>query len=127
VLTSKKEKVGRKSCECPLEQLNFSCCWWVRTGFDLLVAAVLALGVMCLGAMGAFSLVFLPPWVASSLSPSRRLALITGSVLSVVAYAFAFTLPIVFDQPFGPAMVFVLCAMALLVQVATVVRRKTGR
>ena len=101
--------------------------WWVRTGFDLLVAAVLALSVMCLGVMGAFSLVFLPPWVASAFSTSWRQALITGAVLSFAAYGCAFMLAIVFDQPFGPAMVFVLCAMALLVQVATVVRRKTGR
>jgi zinc transport system permease protein len=87
--------------------------WPVRIGFDLLVAAVLALAVMSLGIMGAFALIFIPPWLACAFSPGWRAALITAPILSLLAYALAFTLALLHDQPFGPVLAAMLCATCL--------------
>jgi zinc transport system permease protein len=100
--------------------------WPVRIGFDLLVAAVLALAVMSLGVMGAFALIFIPPWLACVFSPNWRAAHIAAPVLSFVAYLLAFTLALLHDQPFGPMLALVLCATALFMPVAAFLRRKNG-
>jgi zinc transport system permease protein len=97
--------------------------WPVRVGFDLLVAAALALSVKSLGVMGAFALIFIPPWIVCAFSPSWRAAHIAAPVLSFLAYALAFTLALIYDQPFGPMLAFVLCAMALCLPVAVLLRR----
>jgi len=97
--------------------------WAVRTGFDLLVAAVLALSVMSLGVMGAFALIFISPWLACVFSPSWRAALIAAPVLSFLAYMLAFMLALMYDQPFGSMLALVLCVMALCLPVAAFARR----
>jgi len=97
--------------------------WAVRTGFDLLVAAVLALAVMSLGVMGAFALIFIPPWLACVFSPSWRVALIAAPILSILAYTLAFTLTLVYDQPFGSMLALVLCVTALCLPVVAFARR----
>jgi zinc transport system permease protein len=97
--------------------------WPVRIGFDLLVAAALALSVKSLGVMGAFALIFIPPWVVCVFSPSWRAAHIAAPILSFLAYALAFALALIHDQPFGPMLAFVLCMMALCLPVAALARR----
>ena len=97
--------------------------WAVRVGFDLLVAAVLALAVMSLGVMGAFALIFIPPWLACVFSPSWRTALIAAPILSLLAYLLAFTLALAYDQPFGSMLALMLCVMALCLPVVVFVRR----
>ena len=92
--------------------------WAVRIGFDLLVAAVLALAVMSLGVMGAFALIFIPPWLVCVFSPSWRIALIAAPTLSFLAYMLAFILALHHDQPFGSMLALVLCVMALCLPVA---------
>lgn len=99
--------------------------WPVRIGFDLLVAAVLALAVMSLGVMGAFALIFIPPWLACAFSPSWRAAHIAAPILSLLAYALAFTLALSYDQPFGSMLAAVLCVTALCLPVAALVRRSS--
>ena len=98
--------------------------WPVRTGFDLLVAAVLAIAVMSLGVMGAFALIFIPPWLVCAFLPNWRIALIVAPVLSFLAYTLAFTLALFHDQPFGPMLALVLCVMALCLPVAALMRRE---
>ncbi|MCL2591199.1 MAG: metal ABC transporter permease [Betaproteobacteria bacterium] len=98
--------------------------WVVRTGFDLLVAAVLALAVMSLGVMGAFALIFIPPWLACAFSPRWRVALVAASILSFLAYTLAFALALIHDQPFGSMLALVLCVSALCLPVAAVARRE---
>ena len=88
--------------------------WPVRLGFDLLVAASLALAVMSLGVMGAFALVFVPPWIVFALAPSWRGACIAAPVLSLVGYTLAFALALTCDQPFGPTLALVLAGMSVL-------------
>jgi zinc transport system permease protein len=88
--------------------------WPVRIGFDLIVAASLALAVMCLGVMGAFALVFVPPWLMFALAPGWRFALIAAPLLAFLAYSLAFALALYGDQPFGPALALVLTALAVV-------------
>jgi len=97
--------------------------WPVRAGFDLLVAAVLALAVMSLGVMGAFALIFIPPWLACVFSPNWRTAHIVAPILSLLAYLLAFTLALAYDQPFGSMLALVLCVMALCLPVVAFVQR----
>ncbi|MDR2092190.1 MAG: metal ABC transporter permease [Azoarcus sp.] len=87
--------------------------WRVGMGFDLLAAASLALAVMSLGVMGAFALVFIPPWLAFALAPGWRAALAVAPVLAFFAYVVAFVLALIHDQPFGPTLVLVLGVLAL--------------
>jgi zinc transport system permease protein len=87
--------------------------WPVRAGFDLLVAASLALAVTSLGVMGAFALVFVPPWLVFARAPSWRAALVAAPLLAFLAYALAFALALAHDQPFGPTLALVLGALAL--------------
>ncbi|MCL1825408.1 MAG: ABC transporter [Betaproteobacteria bacterium] len=96
--------------------------WPVRIGFDLLVAAVLALAVMSLGVMGAFALIFIPPWLVCAFSPSWRVALIAAPILSFLAYALAFAIALTHDQPFGSMLALVLCVTALCLLVSVLVR-----
>ncbi|MDR2689436.1 MAG: metal ABC transporter permease [Azoarcus sp.] len=86
--------------------------WPVRAGFDLLAAASLALAVMSLGVMGAFALVFAPPWIVFALAPNWRSALVAAPVLGLLAYALAFALALIHDQPFGPMLALTLAALA---------------
>jgi zinc transport system permease protein len=87
--------------------------WPVRVGFDLLIAASLALAVMSLGVMGAFALVFVPAWLVFAFSPGWRVALFATPILGLLAYALAFMLALLYDQPFGPMLSLVLGAMVL--------------
>ncbi|MDR3352374.1 MAG: metal ABC transporter permease [Zoogloeaceae bacterium] len=88
--------------------------WPARIGFDLLVAASLALAVMCLGVMGAFALVFIPPWLAFVLAPSWRKALFIAPLLGFLTYSLAFVLALYNDQPFGPILALTLTLTAFL-------------
>jgi zinc transport system permease protein len=89
--------------------------WPVRIGFDLIVAAALALAVMSLGVMGAFALVFIPPWLVFALAPGWRVALLAAPVLGFLAYSLAFVLALYSDQPFGPTLTLALSLIALVV------------
>jgi zinc transport system permease protein len=89
--------------------------WPVHLGFDLLTVGVLAVATMSLGVMGAFALVFVPPWVAFSRASSWRRGLAWSSFLGVVGYGLAFVLALRFDQPFGPMLALVLIAVGILI------------
>lgn len=83
--------------------------------FDLLAALVLALATTSVGIMGAFALVFAPPLVAFRMGGSWRRGLAIAAGTGVGAYAVAFALALVFDQPFGP-----LCAIVLVLAAGSV-------
>jgi len=95
----------------------------MRIGFDLLVAATLALSVKSLGVMGAFALIFIPPQIVCVLSPSWRAAHIAAPILSFLAYTLAFTLALIYDQPFGPMLVLALCMSVVCLPIAALWRR----
>ncbi len=78
--------------------------WPTELGFDLLTAASLALATMTMGVMGAFALLFIPPWVAFALGGSWRKALVLAVGLGVLGYVFSFALALALDQPFGPVL-----------------------
>lgn len=87
--------------------------WPVHLGFDLLAVGVLAVATMSMGVMGAFALVFVPPWVAFARATSWRRGLSWSAVIGVGGYAAAFFLALEFDQPFGPMLALVLIAIGI--------------
>ena len=88
--------------------------WWSHLGFDVLVALGMALGTSTLGLMGAFALVFVPPWLAFRWASHWRACLAISGGLGVLAYILAFTVAPLWDQPFGPTLVAVLMVLASL-------------
>lgn len=86
--------------------------WRVHLGFDLLAVGVLALSTMSLGVMGAFALVFVPPWVAFVRAGNWRRGLLLAAAVGMGGYCAAFALALKFDQPFGPVLALVLIALA---------------
>lgn len=88
--------------------------WRVHLGFDLLAVAVLAVTTMSLGVMGAFALVFVPPWVVFARAASWQRGLLLAALLGMAGYVLAFLLALHFDQPFGPVLAVVLVATGIL-------------
>ena len=89
--------------------------WPTQTGFDLLAALALALATMNLGVMGAFALVFIPPWLAFRRAANWQRGLRWALSIGVVAYVAAFALALVLDQPFGPVLAILLVLLGLVV------------
>lgn len=88
--------------------------WAWHLSFDLAVALLLALATGAIGLMGAFALVFLPPWLAFRLAPHWKAGLAIAVATGVTGYLVAFVLALKFDQPFGPVLVAVLLALTTL-------------
>ena len=89
--------------------------WSTQVGFDLLTALTLALATMSMGVMGAFSLVFIPPWLAFRRAADWRKGLWLTVAIGVFAYIAAFLLALGLDQPFGPVLALVLITIGLLI------------
>ncbi|MFZ5555619.1 MAG: metal ABC transporter permease [Pseudomonadota bacterium] len=85
-----------------------------RVGFDLLVAAAVALATASIGVMAAFALVFVAPLAAYRVARGWRPALLAAAGLGIGTYLAAFALALAADQPFGPVLVLVLLATAAL-------------
>ena len=81
-------------------------------GFDVLAALGMAVGAGSLGLMGAFALVFVPPWIAFRLSPNWRAALWVSLAVGVSSYIGAFVCALLLDQPFSPVLVAILALVA---------------
>ena len=89
--------------------------WPTQTGFDLLAALALAMATMNLGVMGAFALVFIPPWLAFRRAANWQRGLRWALSIGVVAYVAAFALALALDQPFGPVLAILLVLLGLVV------------
>lgn len=89
--------------------------WPTQSGFDLVAALALALATMSLGVMGAFALVFIPPWLAFRRAPRWRSGLLFALLIGVLAYIVAFGLALWLDQPFGPVLALVLIVVGLVI------------
>jgi len=89
--------------------------WPTQVGFDLMAALSLALATMSLGVMGAFALVFIPPWLTFRRAANWRSGLAWALGIGVVAYVGAFALALWLDQPFGPVLALLLVLAGLLV------------
>lgn len=89
--------------------------WPTQIGFDLMAALCLALATMSLGVMGAFALVFIPPWLAFRRAANWRSGMLWALGLSVMVYVAAFALALWLDQPFGPVLALLLVLTGLLV------------
>ena len=81
--------------------------------FDILVAVTLAIAASVVGVMGAFALVFVPPWVAFRFAGGWRRTVAWSAGLGAAAYVVSFALAIAFDQPYGPVLVATLLVMAV--------------
>jgi len=104
-----------RACFFPAhEAANQLPAWRWHLSFDLAVALLLALATGAIGLMGAFALVFLPPWLAFRVAPNWRGGLLIAMLTGMAGYALAFVLALQFDQPFGPVLVAVLLAVSAL-------------
>lgn len=109
------------------ERANRLPAWRWHLGFDLLAALGMALGAGTVGLMGAFALVFVPPWVAFRAARSWRGALYLGTALGIAVYLLAFAAALALDQPFGPVLVAVALVGAAVVRAASALRWPDGR
>lgn len=89
--------------------------WPIQIGFDLMAALSLAMATMTLGVMGAFALVFIPPWLAFRRAANWRAGLRWALTIGVLAYVVAFALALGLDQPFGPVLALLLVLAGLIV------------
>jgi zinc/manganese transport system permease protein len=89
--------------------------WPMQTGFDLLAALCLALATMNLGVMGAFALIFIPPWLAFRRAATWRAGLRLALLIGVLAYVAAFVAALGLDQPFGPVLALLLIVVGLVI------------
>jgi zinc transport system permease protein len=89
--------------------------WPIQTGFDLLAALLLALATMNMGVMGAFALVFIPPWLAFRRARNWREGLWLALLIGVLSYLAAFLLALGLDQPFGPMLALLLISLGLVI------------
>ncbi|HXE38738.1 MAG TPA: metal ABC transporter permease [Azonexus sp.] len=89
--------------------------WPTQTGFDVLAALVLALATMSMGVMGAFALVFIPPWLAFRRARNWQGGLLFALLVSILAYVAAFLAALGLDQPFGPVLALVLIVIGLVI------------
>lgn len=89
--------------------------WPIQGGFDVLAALLLALATMSMGVMGAFALVFIPPWLAFRRARSWRRGLWLALLIGVLAYAAAFLAALGLDQPFGPILALLLISLGLVI------------
>jgi zinc transport system permease protein len=89
--------------------------WPTQTGFDLLAALALALATMSMGVMGAFALVFIPPWLAFRRGRNWRFGLLLALAIGVFSYIAAFLAALGLDQPFGPVLAVLLIVMGLVI------------
>jgi zinc transport system permease protein len=87
----------------------------IQVGFDLMAALSLAMATMSLGVMGAFALVFIPPWLAFRRAANWRSGLGWALGIGVLAYTAAFALALGLDQPFGPVLALLLVLVGLLI------------
>ena len=85
--------------------------WQRNLGFDRLAALGMAVGAGTLGLMAAFALAFVPPWAAFRVARNWRHCQWISVGIATLAYVLAFMVALVFDQPFGPALVAVLVVM----------------
>ncbi len=89
--------------------------WPIQSGFDVLAALALALATMSLGVMGAFALVFIPPWLAFRRAANWRRGLLIALLIGVSAYSVAFLGALLLDQPFGPMLALALILLGLVI------------
>lgn len=89
--------------------------WPIQSGFDLLAALILALATMSLGVMGAFALVFIPPWLAFRRGRNWRTGLGLALLIGVLAFVCAFLVALGLDQPFGPVLALLLIVVGLVI------------
>ena len=89
--------------------------WPIQGGFDLLAALLLAEATMTLGVMGAFALVFIPPWLAFRRAATWRAGIAWSLAIGVLAFTAAFGLALWLDQPFGPVLALLLIICGLLI------------
>lgn len=85
--------------------------WPHEAVFSALLIGTLVVATSAVGAMAAFALIFVPPWIAFGVCRSWRQALVIAPLCGAVAYLVAIVAALAFDQPAGPAIVVALLAL----------------
>lgn len=97
------------------ERANRLPVWRWHLTFDLLVALAVAVATATLGLMATFALVFVPAWLAFLRAANWRASGLVCSGIGVLAYAAAYALALMLDQPFGPTLVLLMVLGAVLI------------
>lgn len=82
----------------------------------IVVGGIIGAGVMTVGPILVFGLLFLPPLAASFLAQSLKGFLLWGQAVGLVSVLLAWPLSIEMDWPYGPAVVVVAALAALLLR-----------
>lgn len=82
--------------------------------FGALLVMTVVLATLAVGALPAFALFFVPPWVAFSLVSGWKQGLVVTVLIGVIVYVLAFFGALLLDQPFGPSLALLLVFTALL-------------
>jgi zinc/manganese transport system permease protein len=85
--------------------------WPHEAAFAALLIGTLVVATGAVGAMAAFALVFVPPWIAFGVCRSWRQALLVAPLCGAVAYLLALAVALGLDQPAGPVIVVALIAL----------------
>ncbi|MGB0952671.1 MAG: metal ABC transporter permease [Planctomycetota bacterium] len=80
----------------------------------LVVGGSIGAGVMTVGPILVFGLLFLPPLAASFLAKDLKSFLIWGQVIGLLAVLLAWPMSLEFDWPYGPAVVIAAACLAIL-------------
>lgn len=118
--------LARARIQPDFERANRLPAWKWHLGTDTAVALIIALAMATLGIVATFAMAFVPAWVAFRLAPSWRACWVIAIGLGLLSHILAFNLALAFDQPFGPVLVAVLGAMAILSLAAGARRRQNS-
>ena len=82
--------------------------------FAALLVMTVVLATLAVGALPAFALFFVPPWVAFALSRGWKQGMALSILIGVTVYLLAFFAALLLDQPFGPSLTLLLALSAAL-------------
>jgi zinc/manganese transport system permease protein len=102
---------------------NLQPAWPHEAIFALLLVWTLVLATVALGAMAAFALMFVPPWIAFRVAAGWWPAVLWSAGIGLAAYLAAFVIAIALDQPFGPVLVASLLVLTPLRGLSSLTRR----
>ncbi len=88
--------------------------WPHELVFAALLVAAVVLGTLAMGALPAFAMFFVPPWVAFGLARGWRQGLWLTVFIGVSVYLIAFFTTLFLNQPFGPSLALLLALSASL-------------
>ena len=89
---------------------NLQPTWPHEILFEATLIAAVVLGILTMGVMATFAMMFIPPWVSFRLARGWPATLLLAATIGVSAFVAGFVVAVAADLPFGPALVAALLA-----------------